>query len=414
MSKLPSGRAPAYDGPMDLSNNASEQAFREQVRAFVRAHLPQDLRRKVASFAWLEKGDFERWHNILADHGWQGPSWPREHGGAGLTAVQRKIFDEECQLACAPRVIPHLNMISPVLHEFGTPAQKAKFLPDLFRLKTWWCQGYSEPGSGSDLASLKTSAVRGRDAEGEHYLVNGQKIWTTWAHWADWMFALVRTNREAKAQEGISFVLIDMKSPGVTVRPIISADGGHDLNEVYFDNVRVPVENLVGQENQGWTVAKFLLGFERAEMAAVGLCKRLLHFARQAAQTHYRAGAPLWDDPLMRQRLAELEMRVQVHEWTVMRVLSSEDGGRHGGAAASVLKLTSTELQQELTRALMDCTGPRGVQYLRAARRGEAVEAGHLRAFDNALAANYIDWRKATIYGGTTEVQKSIAAKTFL
>lgn len=404
---------------MDLSESTQDQAFRKRVQDFLQQHLPADLRDKVASFAWLEKDDFSRWHNILADHGWQGPAWPAAYGGLGLSAVQRKIFDEECQLACAPRTIPHLNMICPVLNEFGTPAQKAQFLPDLFRLKTWWCQGYSEPGSGSDLASLKTSAVR----DGEHYVVNGQKIWTTWAHWADWMFALVRTDKTAKAQEGISFVLIDMKSPGIQVRPIISADGCHDLNEVYFDNVKVPVANLVGEENKGWTVAKFLLGFERAEMAAVGLCKRLLQFARRAAQTHYRAGHTLWDDPLIRQRLAGLEMRVQVHEWTAMRVLSADDAGHRadgasapgaGGAAASVLKLTSTELQQDLTRLLMDCTGPRGVQYLSALRRGEAVEYTQLRAFDNALAANYIDWRKATIYGGTTEVQKTIAAKTFL
>ena len=403
---------------MDLSENTQDQAFRDQVRGFLQQHLPADLRDKVASFAWLEKADFECWHNILADHGWQGPAWRQKYGGLGLSAVQRKIFDEECQLACAPRVIPHLNMICPVLNEFGTPAQKAQFLPDLFRLKVWWCQGYSEPGSGSDLASLKTSAVR----DGDHYVVNGQKIWTTWAHWADWMFALVRTDKDAKAQEGISFLLIDMKSPGLTVRPIISADGGHDLNEVYCDNVQVPVINLVGEENKGWTVAKFLLGFERAEMAAVGLCKRLLHFARQAAQTHYRAGQPLWDDALIRQRLADLDMRVQVHEWTVMRVLSTEDARSQGravatgsmGAAASVLKLTSTALQQDLTRMLTDCTGPRGVQYLSAVRRGEAVEMEGLRAFDNALVANYIDWRKATIYGGTTEVQKTIAAKTFI
>ncbi len=394
---------------MNLSENAADREFRAQVRQFLAQHLPDDLRQKVMDFVWLDKADYERWHNLLADYGWQGPAWSKEYGGQGWSALQRKIFDEECQLACAPRTVPHLNMIYPVLNAFGTPAQKQRFLPDMFRLKTWWCQGYSEPGAGSDLAALQTSAVR----TGDHYVVNGHKIWTTWAHWADWMFALVRTNQEAKAQEGISFVLIDMKSPGITVRPIISADGCHDLNEVFFDNVKVPLDNLVGEENKGWTIAKFLLGFERAEMAAVGLCKRLLQFCRKAAQAHYLEGRPLWDDALIRHRLAELEMRVKVHEWTTLRVLASEERGTTASAAPSMLKLASSELQQDLTRLLRDCAGPRGTQYLQALRQGEAVELEDQRAFDNALVANYIDWRKVTVYGGTTEVQKTITAKTF-
>lgn len=394
---------------MELSESTADQEFRLQVRQFLEQHLPDDLRQKVMDFAWLDKADYERWHNLLADYGWQGPAWPKEYGGQGWSALQRKIFDEECQLACAPRTVPHLNMICPVLNAFGTPTQKQRFLPNMFRLKTWWCQGYSEPGAGSDLAALQTSAVR----EGDHYVVNGHKIWTTWAHWCDWMFALVRTNREVKAQEGISFVLIDMRSPGITVRPIISADGCHDLNEVFLDNVKVPLDNLVGEENKGWTIAKFLLGFERAEMAAVGLCKRLLQFCRKAAQTHYLDGRPLWDDALIRYRLAELEMRVKVHEWTALRVLASETSSPLASAAPSMLKLASSELQQDLTRLLKDCTGPRGTQYLRALRQGQAVEVEDLRAFDNALVANYIDWRKVTVYGGTTEVQKTITAKAF-
>jgi alkylation response protein AidB-like acyl-CoA dehydrogenase len=394
---------------MNLSENAADLEFRAQVRQFLAQHLPDDLRQKVMDFVWLNKADYERWHNLLADYGWQGPAWSKEHGGQGWSLLQRKIFDEECQLACAPRTVPHLNMICPVLNVFGTPSQKQRFLPDIFRLKTWWCQGYSEPGAGSDLAALQASAMR----RGDHYVVNGHKIWTTWAHWSDWMFALVRTNRDVKAQEGISFVLIDMKSPGITVRPIISADGCHDLNEVFLDNVKVPLDNLVGEENKGWTIAKFLLGFERAEMAAVGLCKRLLQFCRKATQTHYLEGRPLWDDALIRHRLAELEMRVKVHEWTALRVLASEETGPTASAAPSMLKLASSELQQDLTRLLRDCTGPRGTQYLSALRQGEAVELEDLRAFDNALVANYIDWRKVTVYGGTTEVQKTITAKTF-
>ena len=227
---------------MELFETPQEQAFREEVRAFLKDKLPDTLRHKVQNMLRLEREDFVRWHNIVADHGWAGPNWPKAYGGTGWNAMQRKIFDEECFMAYAPRLIPHVNMICPVLQRYGTPAQKERFLPRIWRLQDWWCQGYSEPGAGSDLASLKTRAER----HGNNYIVNGQKIWTTWAHWANWIFCLVRTKADGKPQESISFLLIDMKSPGVTVRPIISIDGVHDLNEVFFDNVEVPVENLVG------------------------------------------------------------------------------------------------------------------------------------------------------------------------
>lgn len=395
---------------MELIENAHESAFRASVRDFLDRQLPADLRDKVHNFKRLEKADYVRWHNLIADHGWGGPTWPRAYGGPGWNAIERKIFDEECFVAGAPRLIPHVNMICPVLHRYGSAAQKTRFIDRIFRLEDWWCQGYSEPGAGSDLASLKTRAVR----DGDHYVVSGQKTWTTWAHWADWMFCLVRTATTGKPQASISFLLIDMKSPGVTVRPVISADGAHDLNEVFLDEVRVPVENLVGEENQGWTIAKFLLAHERTDLAGVGLCKRFLQFAR-------RALAPLLDEqprPAATTRLIDryrqLELEALAHEWTVLRVLSGDDRGDIASAAASILKIRSTELQQAITALMLDCVGPAGVRYLSAAREEAwhgAVPGGDLQ---NALVAHYLDWRKVTIFGGTTEVQKNIVAKTLL
>ena len=395
---------------MELFENDDELAFRERVRSFLKDKLPDDLRRKVLDFARLQKDDFVRWHNLIADQGWQGPAWPARYGGPGWNAMQRKIFDEECQLAGAPRTIPHVNMICPVLHQYGSDAQKARFLPDLYRLKVWWCQGYSEPGAGSDLAALKTRAER----RGDVYVVNGQKIWTTWAHWADWMFCLVRTSSEGKPQQGISFLLIDMRSKGVTVRPIISVDGCHDLNEVFLDDVEVPVANLVGEENQGWTIAKFLLSHERTELAGVGLCKRLLQFSRRAASRHYRDGRPLSEHPAIRQRLAQAEIDVLMHEWTVLRVLSKDDAGEPAPTAASILKIRSTELQQSMTALMMDCAGPRGRQYLSEAREPGWGGEPAVHPFDNALVVNWLDWRKVTIFGGTNEIQKNIVARTLL
>ncbi|NYT63257.1 acyl-CoA dehydrogenase family protein [Alcaligenaceae bacterium] len=395
---------------MELFESPAERLFRKSVRTFLKEKLPADLRDKVRDFVWLEKQDFVRWHNIIADHGWQGPTWPAQYGGQGWTAIQRKIFDEECQLAYAPRTIPHVNMICPVLNKYGSTEQKARFLPDLYRLKDWWCQGYSEPDAGSDLAGLRTFAER----QGDGYVVNGQKTWTTWAHWADWMFCLVRTNKEGRPQEGISFLLIDMKSPGITVRPILSIDGCHDLNEVYLDNVQVPVENRVGEENKGWTIAKFLLSHERTDLAGVGLCKRLLRCAKQAASSHFRQGKPLAEQPSIRNRLIELEMEVMAHEWTVLRVLSQDDAGEPAANAASILKIRSTELQQSLTALMMDCAGPRGLQYVIAARTQDWDETLPVRKFDNALAGNYLDWRKVSIFGGTTEIQKNIISKMLL
>lgn len=395
---------------MELFETPQEQAFREEVRVFLKDKLPDTLRHRVQNMLRLEREDFVRWHNIVADHGWTGPNWPKAYGGTGWNAMQRKIFDEECFMAYAPRLIPHVNMICPVLQRYGTPAQKERFLPRIWRLQDWWCQGYSEPGAGSDLASLKTRAER----QGKHYIVNGQKIWTTWAHWADWIFCLVRTKADGKPQESISFLLIDMKTPGITVRPIISIDGVHDLNEVFFDNVEVPVENLVGEEHQGWTVAKFLLGHERTELGGLGFCKRTLAYLKHAAARKTLRGKPLSEHPHVRDRIARFEMELQAHEWTFLRVVSQDEAGKDVGPVASVLKIRSTELQQAMTALMMELAGPQGVRYVNAAR--EADWSGSLPGdlFGNALVAHYLDWRKVTIFGGTTEVQKNIVSKSLL
>jgi len=395
---------------MELTETQAQHAFRDEVRGFLQEQLPADLRHKVKELLRLERDDFVRWHNIIADRGWTGPTWPAEYGGTGWGPIERKIFDEECFLAYAPRLIPHVNMIMPVLQRYGTPAQKDRFLSRIWRLQDWWCQGYSEPGAGSDLASLKTRAER----RGDKYIVTGQKIWTTWAHYADWMFCLVRTNPEGKPQEGISFLLIDMKSPGVSVRPIISIDGVHDLNEVFLDQVEVPFENLVGEENKGWTVAKYLLSHERTDLAAVGLCKRFMAYLHRAAERKTLRGRPLLEDARIQERIAQLEMELQAHEWTVMRVLSQDESGKNAGAAASILKIRSSELQQSITSMISEMAGPQGLRYVNEAR--EADWNGELPGglFGNALVAHHLDWRKVTIFGGTTEVQKNIVSKSFL
>ena len=289
---------------MDLNFNAAELGFRQEVTEFLQRSLPQDIGHKVHHGIPLEKADYQYWQKILHAHGWGGSSWPVKFGGTGWSAVQRYIFEEECAAAGAPRLPPFgIKMVAPVLMEFGSPEQQQRFLPKILAAEEWWCQGYSEPGSGSDLASVKATADLTQDGEGEYYLVNGQKTWTTLAHYADWIFCLVRTDRAAKAQRGISFLLIDMKSPGVTVRPIITMDGAHEVNEVWFDDVKVPVANLVGEENKGWTYAKFLLGHERTNIAGIGIAKRELARLKRVAAHEFKNGKPLMEDAAFAMRL---------------------------------------------------------------------------------------------------------------
>jgi len=396
---------------MNLSESPDDQAFRRTVREFLAERLPPDIRDDVLAFKHLGRDHYVRWQQILAARGWGAPGWPREYGGTNWSALERSIFDEECYKAGAPRQIPFgLSMIGPVLMKFGTPAQRTHFLPRIITMEDWWCQGYSEPGAGSDLASLKTSARR----EGESYVINGQKTWTTLAQYADWMFCLVRTRAEGKPQEGISFVLIDMKSPGVRVRPIRTLDLGADVNEVFLDEVRIPVANLVGDENRGWSIAKFLLGHERTTIAGIGMCKRLLASLKDYARRQTRHGRPLLEDIRFRDRIVKLEIELLSHEWSLMRLIATEQSGGSIGVEASILKIRGSEIQQDLAELLMESAGPYAVPFV-----AEALEPGFARATAGAMhlsgvAALYFDLRKVSIYGGTNEVQRNIIAKSVL
>jgi len=396
---------------MDLRESPEELQFRAEVRAFVAAELPDDIRRKVLGFLRVEREDYVRWQRILAARGWGAPGWPVAHGGCGWNAVQRNIFDEECFSAGAPRQMPFgLSMIAPVLMKYGTAAQQARFLPRILSMDDWWCQGYSEPGAGSDLASLKTRA----ELVGGHYLVTGQKIWTSFAQWANWMFALVRTASDGKPQRGISLLLIPMDAKGISVRPIRTLDGGHDVNEVFLDAVQVPVENLVGTENDGWTVAKYLLGHERTNIAGLGMCKRLLRRLKEIARTQMKHGQPLIDDPRFRDKVAKIEIDVLAHEWALARLISLEQSGRGLGAEPSMLKIRGSEIQADIGELLMECAGPYALPHVEAAMdldyEGETPGGVEL----NPLAGLYLDLRKVAIYGGTNEIQRGLIGKSIV
>jgi alkylation response protein AidB-like acyl-CoA dehydrogenase len=344
-----------------------------------------------------------RWHRILAAKGWIAPAWPKEWGGTGWNVVQRYIFEEELGYAGSPMLIPFgLSMCGPVLLQFANDAQKKRFLPRIYNGDDFWCQGYSEPGSGSDLASLKTKALR----QGDHYVVNGQKIWTTLAHYADWIFCLVRTDPAVeKRQEGISFLLMDMQTPGITVRPLILMDGGHEVNEVFFDDVHVPVANRVHDEDKGWTVAKYLLGHERMNTARIGTSMRELEALKMYAGRQLGNGSRLLDDPRFRDRLSRLEIELMALSITNLRFLDRLRGGSGPGPEVSMLKIKGTEIQQRLTELMLDAAGP-------LAQPIAAVDAsGDFDGFTAALAPRYCNYRKTTIYAGSNEIQRNIIAK---
>jgi alkylation response protein AidB-like acyl-CoA dehydrogenase len=392
---------------MDLNYSPAEAAFRDEVRTWLGDNLPDELRDKVVNYKELSKGDLLRWHRILANQGWVAPDWPTEWGGTGWTVVQRYIFEEECGAAgCPPVVAFGVRMCAPVLLRFGTPEQKGRFLPRIYHGEDFWCQGYSEPGSGSDLASLKTRAVR----QGDQYVVTGQKIWTTLAHYADWIFCLVRTDATRdKRQEGISFLLIDMRSPGITVRPIALMDGGHEVNEVFFDDVTVPVENLVHEENKGWTVAKYLLGYERMGTGRIGASKRELARLKELAERATKEGTSLLDDPRFRDRVTRVEVELMALEITNLRFLDQlRGGGRPPGAEVSLLKIKGTEIQQAISELMMQVAGP----FAQTSR--PADPATSFDAFTASLGPRYCNLRKATIYAGSNEIQRNIIAKATL
>ena len=394
---------------MDLNFTPAEQAFREEVRSFVRQDLPSEISSKILNGAHASRDDTVRWQQIVHRRGWGAPSWPKEFGGTGWGPVQQYIFEEECAAAGAPGLLPFgLKMIGPVLMAFGNADQQRRFLPRIPSAEDWWCQGYSEPGSGSDLASLKTRAER-RD---DHYVVNGQKTWITLAQHADWIFCLVRTDPSAKPQAGISMLLIDMKSPGVTVRPIITMDGAHEVNEVWFEDVRVPRENLVGEENKGWTYAKFLLGHERTNIAQVGASKRELRRLKRIASQERKHGKPLLEDAYFAARVAQLEIDLMALEITNLRVISAEAERRAPGPEASLLKIKGSEIQQTLTELMMQAVGPYGASFQRESteRLGEWI----VPSYAAPLGATYCNVRKTTIYGGSNEIQRNIISQMIL
>ena len=396
---------------MDLNYAPADLAFRDMVRAWIDANLPKDLQHKVLNHKRLKRDDFVRWHRIVHQQGWVAPNWPVEHGGTGWSKVQQHIWEEECARAGTPPILAFgANMVGPVIIAFGNEAQKRYYLPRILSCEDWWCQGYSEPGSGSDLASLKTRAER----NGDHYIVNGQKTWTTLAQHADMMFCLVRTDTGARKQEGISFLLIDMKTPGITVRPIITLDEDHEVNEVFFDNVRVPVQNLVGEENRGWTYAKYLLGHERTNIAAVGRSKRELMFIKRLALRMQKGGRPLIEDPVYAHKVAALEMDLMALEVTVLRVIYQEAKQRAPGPEASMLKVKGTEIQQRLTELMVEAAGPLGLPFDPVYLEGES-EHSIAEDDDSApLMPYYFNYRKTSIYGGSNEIQRNIITQMIL
>jgi len=400
---------------MDLRFSPEESAFRQELRTFFRSAVPETIRRKVMENLHLTKEEMVASHKILHAKGLTVPHWPKEWGGADWTPVQHYIYTEELQYNGVPQPLPfNVSMCGPVVIAFGTEAQKKRFLPRIASLDDWWCQGFSEPGAGSDLAGLKTAAVR----QGDQYIVNGQKTWTTSAQHADWIFCLVRTDPEApKKQLGISFLLIDMKTPGITVRPIQTIDGGREVNEVFFDDVKVPVENLVGQENRGWDCAKFLLGNERTGIARVGYSKQRVQRIKELASRVMAGDRPLIEDERFREKVAAVEVDLKALEMTQMRVLA-EDRHRKGNVPnpmSSILKIRGSEIQQQTTALLMEIAGPLALPY--RMEQDEAAFGSNEPPQDEwaaPAAPAYFNYRKTTIYGGSNEIQRNILAKAVL
>ena len=396
---------------MDLRFTPDEIAFRDEVRDFMRTALPAPIRRKTMEARRLEKQDLVTWQRILNARGWAVPHWPVAWGGTGWSPVKQYIFHEELQQAPAPDPLPFgVNMVGPVIIAFGTQAQKSRHLPRIANLDDWWCQGFSEPGAGSDLASLKTSARR----DGESYIVNGQKTWTTSAQYADWIFSLVRTDPAPKKQQGISFLLIDMKTPGITVRPIQTIDGGQEVNEVFFDEVRVPVENRVGEENRGWDYAKFLLGNERTGIARIGMSKARIRRLKEIAALERAGDKPLMEDERFRMKIAAVEVELKALEMTQLRVVAATRDRNEPDPASSILKIKGSEIQQTVSELLLEAIGPYALPQDTHDGDDRWNEPPIGPEWAGPLAPHYFNWRKVSIYGGSNEIQKNIIAKAIL
>ena len=385
---------------MDLALKPEHRAFADEVRAFARKNLSPATKEKTFSGKHYDRDDHMVWQQALGKQGWLAYTWPRKYGGPGWDVTQRFLFENVLAEEGAPRIIPFgPKMVGPVIYTFGNDEQKERFLPGIRASTVSWCQGYSEPGAGSDLASLRTRAER----DGDHYIVNGQKTWTSYAHWGDWIFCLVRTDPDAKPQEGISFLLIDMKTPGITVRPIIMVDGAHHVNDVFFDNVKVPVANLIGKENAGWTCAKFLLANERLGIAEVPASKRGVRSLRE-----------LSDDPSLVEKIADVDLQVQALEMSELRALSTMLLGGAPGPEASILKVRGSEIQQRIAELAMEAVGeyaaPSQPDLLFRDTNETPIGPDHAPP----AAPRYFNMRKTTIYGGSTEIQKNIVSKAIL
>lgn len=377
---------------MKLSITLEAAAFREEVQAFIKQHLPPEMVEHSGNVFSSNKAHIKYWQKALYEKGWAAPGWPVEYGGVGWSATQKFIFDEEMHIAGAPRALPYgTSMVGPVIYTFGSHAQKQQHLPGILSGDVWWCQGYSEPGAGSDLAAVKTSAVR----DGGFYVVNGQKAWTSFAHMSDWIFCLVRTGGGTKPQEGISFLLLDLKTPGIDIRPVISIDGEHHLNETFYTDVRVPVENRVGEEGMGWTYAKFLLQHERTAIAGVTASRLALERLRRFASAPLGGGAALIEDAAFCRKLSEIAIKLSGLEYTDLRGLCDLEAGRPVGAETSMLKIYGSEVQQGLQELALEVAGYYGAQF-------------------GAAAREYLFGRAASLYGGTNEIQRGVMAKAVL
>ena len=396
---------------MNVDFSADDLAFRDAVRAFFRNEYPQDVIEKVDRWVELGRDDYVRAQKALYERGWAAPNWPREYGGTGWSHTWRYLFFKEMGASGAPWMIPFwLMMVAPVIYTFGTEEQKTRFLPGILSSDVWWCQGYSEPDAGSDLAALRTSAV----LDGDHYVVNGSKMWTTYAQYADWMFCLVRTDASGRKQQGITFLLFPMDSPGITVRPVITVDGTHEVNEVVFDDVRVPVENRIGEEGKGWDYAKYLLTHERTMVADVGRSRHHIERIKRIAAAERTANGALIDDPLFRRRLVDLEVELDALEYTELRLLAETETGGAPGAESSILKIKGTEIQQSVTEFLLEIAGNKALPFQRGRMHpdwgGEPIGPDYA----GMAAPRYFNFRKASIYGGSNEIQKNIIAKAVL
>jgi len=393
---------------MDLNFSDQERAFQSEVQTFLAENLPDDIAAKVRLGDGLTKDMMDLWHSILNAKGWLATTWPKDFGGPGWTPVQKHIFEEECCRAYAPRIVPFgLNMLGPVLQKFGTAEQQESILPRILSGEDWWCQGYSEPGAGSDLASLKTRAIR----DGDEYVINGQKTWTTLGQHANKIFCLVRTSSEGKPQEGISFVLVDIDTPGIDMRPIRLIEGGHEVNEVFFTDVRVPVSNLVGEENKGWTIAKFLLSHERTGIAGVGFSMQALEEVKVLAHTIRRGTKRLIDDPLFAARLAKVEIDLEAMKITNLRMLFQAQKQGAPGPETSMLKIKGTVINQELRDLARRALGPLAAPFPGHVTDGNILFGPADTAFN---AARYFNNRKTSIFGGSNEIQRNILTKTML